>query len=133
MEITNEIKSKVFAPYLGVAWVRYNNPYTEGMRAGILSGHDLQRIEHHKEPFAVIILKPISEISEDDANEIVKISGGFPYRIESKHFEVKSMDSLYLSECVYITQFLQSKGYDMPQYLLGGKTLKEVGLAVYYK
>lgn len=28
-------------------------------------------------------------------------------------------------------QFLQSKGYDLPQYLLGDKTLKEAGLAIY--
>lgn len=32
---------------------------------------------------------------------------------------------------ILLFQFLQSKGYDLPQYLLGGKTLKESGLAIY--
>lgn len=32
-----------------------------------------------------------------------------------------------------IYQFLQSKGYDLPHYLLGGKTLHESGLAIYEK
>ena len=30
-----------------------------------------------------------------------------------------------------IHQFLQSKGYDLPNYLLGSKTLKECNLAIY--
>jgi hypothetical protein len=138
MEISNEIKAKVFAPYLGIAWVRYNNPFTEGMRAGILTGHDLNRIEHNKEPLAIIRLKPLSEITNEDAIEVDKIIS--PKYSEIKHFHTATRGKVWIrdifsgnqvSNVVEVYQFLQSKGYDLPQYLLGGKTLQECGLAIY--
>ena len=164
----NETKAKVFAPYLGVAWVHYNKPMMEGARAGILSGHDLQRIEDGKEPYARISLKSLSEITKEDADIVASIffkDTKLSFEIMHKykdgkvvlcngitkhkkphplgenitfetdgqiwHDEGFDYDNVTVDAPFRVFQFLQSKGYDMPNYHLRNKTLFESGLAIY--
>lgn len=122
----NEIKAKVFAPYLGVAWVQYHQPGMEGARAGILTGHDLNRIEHGQEPFAKICLKPLSAITDEDATKVARI--GCTHGEWIKDIIKKGRDWSLRGEMI---DCLRSLGYDTRNYYLDGKTLHEAGLAVY--
>jgi len=101
MEITDEIKDKVFAQYLG---------------QNILGGR--------------IILKPLSAITNEDAAEVVfmqweKKRGS----LVDPDWAKRMVSTLALRADIY--QFLQSKGYDLPHFLLGGRCLRETGLAIY--
>ena len=42
-------------------------------------------------------------------------------------------ENISIRSILFCYQFLQDEGYDLPQYLLGGKTLQESGLAIYQK
>jgi hypothetical protein len=123
MKISNEIRVKIFAKYLGekvVTRLGFNK-----MTASMLNILDGGGVDELK-----LILKPISQISDEDANKIANISG-FDYRIECKQFELAGalMCDLYTFSEVH--SYLESKGYDLPQFLLEGKTLQESGLCVY--
>lgn len=144
MEITNEIKQKLVYQYLGQKYF-YKNEF--GTYSGIVGEYHTN--EHIGNKFFVLRLKSLSEITDEDAIEVCKLQQEFKEQNGIKvgfDIDIKNNGCL---DCiiewdgykhdyfqpVYSTtyQFLQSKGYDMPQYLLGGKTLKEVGLAVHYK
>ena len=188
MEITNEIKAKVFAQYLGHR-VELDNGGSK-VRNRILcavggiddGGHEYLKLKMGtfahavfiKENSAKLILKPLSEITDEDAMEVANICNGgdgikgihkYDYKTKDKakfYIELKgefeddknntliffyedgSFDKFHPNagekgehfdlsdwQTLNVYQFLQSKGYDIPQYLLGGKTLKECGLAVY--
>ena len=188
MEITNEIKAKVFAQYLGA---KVKTPdhigtvqnidgfnYQIGVKYDCLvftknaiDGYDKQRsygkYNITKQAFAFLgsnetefempggchlILNPISSITDEDAIEAVKHFGDDPFvfertrdSIEICFFNRGAISIAYdgvISDVgngptkngfTYFLayQFLQAKGYDLPQYLLGGATLKEAGLAIY--
>ncbi len=155
MEITNEIKTKVIAQYLGQNVAIPENYQFSGLRTdatiGELTGvqdcfikingiSGFYPYEHFK-----IILKPLSSISDEDA-----IDGYYMSRagicladretiakwnpeagIKTLVPNGKRVIEKYLMEDVKVYQFLQSKGYDLPNYLLDGKTLKESGLSIY--
>lgn len=155
--ITNEIKAKVFAQYLGqkIKWnvmgldmeaelVVYN-PYTNYSDGIELSGLS-------SKPDSKLILKPLSAISDEDAIEVAKILGfssPFISHQDSGRITIGSdngglsiwHDGEILSDdsiggncapvLLFAYQYLQSKGYDLPQHALGGKTLHEAGLAIY--
>jgi hypothetical protein len=127
MELTNEIKQKLIYQYFGQKYF-YKNEF--GTYGGIVGEYHTN--EHIGNKFFVLRLKSLSEITNEDAIEVAKISH-FDYRIEQKEFELSGALFSDWNDIPMAYQYLQSKGYDMPQYLLGGKTLKEVGLAVYYK
>jgi hypothetical protein len=57
--------------------------------------------------------------------------GKNPNEVGVGWYTIKCIESSNLKLESY--QYLISKGYDMPQYLLGGKTLQEAGLAEYYE
>lgn len=147
MVITNEIKAKVFAQYLGqkcqgfIGDVKYGQSF-------ILNGHGVEQVYKDR---MKLILKPLSEITDDDAIEFYE-SSFFPQHqrrandnklIEWGHNEqsilqIKSdafrsvLTHVWKSDLpVYVADFLRFKGYDLPNYLLGGKTLHEAGLAIY--
>ena len=138
MEITNEIKAKVFAQYLGcdlktqtgkvqLVGIHVDN-FKRVFDAVVLNGN----VTHKSEIEGVkLILKPLSDITDEDAVEVAKMLWGnkMPNLIETiKHQLFTYSVSDVPARCY---QLLQSKGYDMPQYLLGGKTLHEAGLAIY--
>lgn len=139
MEITNEIKAKVFAQYLG------QKVNAEGSRLELISvcfnhivcyNPPIGEVEGDEVEFdfsIYLMLKPLSAITDEDAIEVAKIT----QENESYHnagvgkMVVKGKWKFNMEKYFFIHQFLQSKGYDLPNYLLGGKTLHEAGLAIY--
>jgi len=72
MEITNEIKAKVFASYLGhrikMFEQEFKLAYTDLNNSGRINKSE-HNIEHCK-----LILRPLSEITDEDAIEVGKIN-----------------------------------------------------------
>ena len=133
MEISNEIKGKVFAQYLG-----HNISYGHTLTGKIISDieHGLLRDD------IKLIIKPLSSITDEDAIEASAVIGGASHL--SKESQIKQLRDLFSSPNFWVNQtnisgykwfnccqFLQSKGYDLPNYLLGGKTLHECNLAIF--
>ncbi len=132
MEITNEIKTKVFAQYLGQ---EYKTGDLEEPKIFPIIGETITCFEMYPNGTETdkIILKPLSAITHTDAFELYKIMVGNDFEeryIETfKNGEGVKHDSIMKNVNAY--QYLQSKGYDLPNYLLCGKTLNEAGLAIY--
>lgn len=151
-EITNETKAKVFAQYLG-------QPLNSGKKI-LLNGERLDEIATGERD-SILILKPLSAITDNDAIQVTRLGnndlgsgvvkigniytdtfcktimlhGEHPNPFISKFYilfsgEFKS-GRFPAIQVGLIYQFLQSKGYDLPNYLLGGKTLHESGLCIY--
>jgi hypothetical protein len=132
MEI--EIKAKVFAHYLGQKriWTDKPNAYKN---VGDIDYFDIDnflgtiRNKEYK-----LILKPLSEISDEDATELVKLHKPSENPLYVKQsFVEKSQPFIrnWVINNVINYQFLQALGYDLPHFLLGGKTLHEAGLCIY--
>jgi len=147
MEISNDTKSRIFAQYLG-----------QKVRVGIKSLAELTLMIDTSECISLdtlihtnivghkLILKPISNITDEDAIEVAKILLSNKLNdylwnpivgkelvgiIASRRFY-----SFYYKNAtnwVDAYQYLQLKGYDLTHYLLNGKTLQECGLAIYEK
>lgn len=159
MEIPKEIKAGIFSQYVGSSIITWENLLTGNiLKCPLTYQHVLNvalgvRIRYDLEP--QLILKPIHKISDEDIGEIIKIEfgqgdsptiyrndnytkivfkvNGIEKRISfEKYFDGDPIKSeVRLNKIILIYQYLQTKGYDTPQYLLGGKTLKESGLAIY--
>lgn len=151
MDITNDIKAKVFAKYLGQKW-QWDLRGTPILK---LYPSDLTEIERFEFGNNVkLILKPLSAITDADAIEMANLFGGITGNVTINrptdlynadiHFTVQihqGEKDTWRSFCVpkYIDantpnsfcQFLISKGYDIPNYLLQYKTLHQTGLAIY--
>ncbi len=141
MEISNEIKSKMFAQYLGQE-VRRDNYTTiqEKLTVPVLE---------YISDFIIwdtckLILRPLSAITNEDAIEVANIMASPHIAMRLEKDETKIKDCKYWIENGLIAtftnnsykhfaayQYLQSRGYDLPQYLLDGKTLFETGMAIY--
>ncbi|MES2285815.1 MAG: hypothetical protein V4547_09025 [Bacteroidota bacterium] len=136
MEITNEIKAKIFAQYLGQKIQWRDTSETE---VTTLTISELDRSEKITFLCIKLLLKPLFAISDEDALAISVIMQFTELEEETTKIEYikQVIPNLYpCSSCsklivLNVFQFLQSKGYDLPQYLLGGKTLFESGLAIY--
>lgn len=78
------------------------------------------------------ILTPLEDITDEDAIEVAKMIGTSDIVNFDKSQFVYVMLQAFEKKTVNfnIYQFLQSKGYDLPNYLLDGKTLIESGLAI---
>jgi len=125
MEITNEIITKVRAMYLGSPFKMLINSgeyKTELLTVGMLT---LFNIEDK------LLLKPLSQISDEDEMELCNIIGTFDVTFFIRSLIQKTVYSVNAATGFQSFQFLQSRGYDLPNYLLGGKTLHEAGLAIY--
>ena len=126
MKITKEVRAKIFNQYYGVKY-HYKNDF--GTYADLVGS--INTYKHLSEYEVVkLVLKPLSEITDEDANKIATLSG-FNYLMDLQEFELTGALSCKLYDFCSAYQYLQSKGYDLPQYLLNGKTLKEAGLAIY--
>ncbi len=124
MEISNDIKAKVFAQYLGQRLQRGGMMTIELLYA-------CKNAAYNTYDDIVLKLKPLSAIADEDAIEVSTMLWGnkMPNPMETiKHQLFTYSVSDVPARCY---QLLQSKGYDLPQYLLGGKTLHEAGLAIY--
>jgi len=141
----NKIKFKVALQYYGcpylVCFNIENNPVIETFTGkNIEEGMYEPDVENKRE---LLILKPLPEITVDDAIEVYQILNYDDRKEAEMKFEFYGIAPIV--ECLTrdvrnpwnfktyakVYQHLQVKGYDMPQYLLGGKTLKEEGMAIY--
>ncbi len=147
--ISKEIKAKVIAQYLGcktsgifendfILKGIFQSAYedddfiaTIGSRKNFIEQHEVY-IEDLK-----LLLKPISSITDEHLKDLARLN---QYRVDkdsvkyvvSFHKDIllgtKTDISIRNPEC---WQYLQSVGYDIPNYHLGGKTLEQSGLAIY--
>lgn len=153
MENTHEVKVKVFAQYIGQKFrvterehfIQNGTLNRVGMNGllGIMRNDSFFYSSHVDN--CKLILKPLNLISDEDAVEVAKIwhkgerndvinlseSNRIRYINNMKEQLKFSVEKDSWSLNVY--QYLQSKGYDLPNYLLEGKTLQEAGLAIYEK
>ncbi len=158
MKITDEIKAKVFAQYLGSKakseddaivivygiMLPESSPLEENFHVLTYEdhlGHNQEMIED-----VTLLLKPLSSITDEDAIELCKMFGFVNSKIVDRNdYKIALNDDSYTVVISYkgeVTvfknqqvfneyfafhayQFLISKGYDMPNYLLGRKTLIE--------
>lgn len=161
MELTKEIKLKVFAQYLGQQ-IRLtegldrkliavggidDEPYIT-MRLGKAGAGQFVHSELLQGSSEKLILKQLSDITDEHAIDCINIllgtkdsmyedwDGNIQRRwlVQIKHelrdnlgstMRIAGFKSVYS-----LTQYLQSKGYDIPNYFLEGKTLTECGMAV---
>ena len=137
MELTNEIKQKLIYQYFGQKYL-YKNEF--GTYSGTIGEYHTN--EHIGNNFFVLRLKSLSEITDEDAIEVAKILTSEPEHLSKESlidigenlvgsFNTQYTGDYFPCDIIEAYQFLISKGYDLPQYLLNGKTLKEVGLAIY--
>lgn len=155
MELTNDIKIKIFAQYLGQAIELDNSGSRVRNRkligVGGIDDGDFQylRLRMGEAPKGLVhnqfvsnntcklVLKPLSSLLDEDAIEVDKMEAWNLYTggVLSEGTDPKDVVIYKLKnrfEYNFITaQFILSKGYDLPQYLLGNKTLQESGLAIY--
>ena len=165
-EISNEVKAKVFAQYLGQPFKMIINDRT--FRVGVCTLGTIQLLN----PEDILILKPLSAITDEHAIEVaemfyglsnknkyiknyevfnvehentIKVTAGnkegnsiggtvsFDYKssyIEWDENEWKQETDFYSTALLNAYQYLQSVGYDLPTFYLGGKTLFESELCV---
>jgi hypothetical protein len=139
MEISNEIKAKVFAQYLGQRFVN-GAGHEDALRS--IDGEEfrINRLQHNGK-LCKLILRPLSEITDRDAIElglqlsgrttaIESLSDAF-YRTVGREFVLCDFKGREIVMPSGAYQYLQSRGYDLPHYLLNGKTLHESGLCIY--
>jgi len=139
MEISNETKFKVALQYYGcdflICYNIENNPVIEkfaGRNAdfGIYMPDPVNKRD-------LLILKPLSAITDEDSMEVAKLAKckyciGDVSDLKPHLLRAMSHENVWSGNTILnICQFLQSKGYDLPQNLLGGKTLQQSGLATY--
>jgi len=134
MEITSEINGKVFAAYIGQD-LRITRKSGENVRVKLTSSI-LDLLEVGKD---LLFLKPLSAISDEDAIGVYSLIN--PKSLYFEDYEKISMvkdewvkNKMVLNTAVdnlFAFQHLQSKGYDLPNHHLGGKTLFESRLCIY--
>ena len=133
MEITNEIKA--VSQYYGTDFlVCYNiekTPVVEKLNFKHLEFYEPDPVNKRD----LLILKPISAITDEDAIEVGKFwYENFNLSEDAKLLIQRVKQDLSDPKIMLpfeAGQFLQSRGYDLPNYLLDGKTLQEAGLAIY--
>ena len=156
MEITNEIIIKVLVQYLGQEMAFKTDLSLKNQKLTIYLLNTLITNGFWWRD-TKLILKPLSAITDEDAIEVAKLAK--PKWINLKEFTVKRFitwtevnvggyDTVQIFsegnirqdtyeqkaiEFYRAYQYLQSKGYDLPNYFLGGKTLEQSGLAIYTK
>lgn len=132
-EISKETKAKVFAQYLGQITTYQNFCLDPSVLHDVLIGRDIK-----------LLLTPLSKITDEDAIEVVKImdpnakdiylSNGtihWEYEFVGEMFESAiEIGSIPLATPFASCQYLQSRGYDLPNYHLNGQTLIEANLAL---
>lgn len=151
--ISNEIKAKVFAQYLGQKCYRGGTPDEKLISVDIennaygFSDGDVFSGKYTTE--LKLILKPLSSISDEHLYQCLTICFGEDWdkgeteTFKRTWFEVLKTELVdgfgsvqmnikpYFSQVWQIKDFLISQGYDMENHLLGGKTLHECNLCIY--
>ena len=151
-----EIISKIFSAYISQKIQLHETRFSEAQEDTIftlcsVSKNRFQVEEtklwydfeayHDGESIDKLILKSTDEIADEDALEVAtKICGWGYLTVESMIFQVREelLKGFYNRQTnlpgrawFEIYQFLQLKGYDVPQYLLKRKNMKEALMAIY--
>src|ERR1700741_2755888 len=141
IKITRKIKAKLFAEYLG----QKCKHKVKMLHDGSLEDRGLCYIDttiidlcddKSGDYSTQIILKPISDISDEHALKVSELFGGASHL--SKESQISQVKQVLSSPNFWINvtnitgaswlkvfQYLQFEGYDLPHYLLDGKTLQE--------
>src|ERR1035437_621044 len=144
MEITNGIKTKLFASYIGqqvdvseTEWYQNEKNNRGRLISCILNGvaNNLLCLEHNivtqnngrqylSFDVCKLILKQITSITDEDAIEVAKLQG---FSDMEKRFLITTGKTLVIEifndriaeykpyQLLIVYQFLQAKGYDLPQ------------------
>jgi hypothetical protein len=158
--ITNEKIAKAFLPYIGVTAVfNFGQQKLFGVTKSMFEKQEPNKwialFEDENEEYVedcALLLKPLSAITDEEILEVAKIEGLANAKITDRNdYKIEITDDTYIfllnfkgeicllknkyvheiAKPLAIYQFLQEKGYDLPSWHLGGKTLKEAGYAVY--
>lgn len=149
MEINIDIKRAIYAQYLNQPFkmILNNNSFFTGKCS--LETIILLNTED------ILVLKPISSITDNDAIEMAKLFGNIKDNVKlNRPNNINDNDNHFIIQVytdkpefisytipkiinqnigIYEYQWLQLKGYDLPHYLLNGKTLYESNLCIYDK
>jgi len=161
MELTNEIKATVLGQYLGQQMqTTTRQSQGEGLPSKKLKGQlkeidigmvdsfigvllenetDVSNHTNYNTDQCKLILKPLSDITDEDALEVANICRWNHLMESSRIVQAKELLGRFWNgqtnlsgwDWIKIYQYLQSKGYDLPHLLLKSKTLQECGLAIY--
>lgn len=125
--ITNEMKAKIFALYLGspfqVEYVSVTDGTEKTLKHDCLTVFDLYIHNPEKDKYheLKLILKPLSEITDDDLTEIAKMYGGIRAKLDDLHLQVIDANNMvpkwfYLKGDIphTLVDFLRSKSYALP-------------------
>src|SRR5688572_13294008 len=117
MEISDHIKAKVFAQYWGLNVLRVSR---DAIVSQMVTGYFIMKIENSHFDDPILLLRPLSTITDEHADAAAKF--GCTYGVWIK----EQIQKGYLAQLQpQMHQYLMDQGYDLPHYLLGGKTLKE--------
>ena len=130
MEITKQIKIKAMAAYLWHQTTNEDYPILTPIELSVMYEKGIDR---------KLILKPLDKITHEDAKVCAQIILGnkdvddnMVIKVRHRLRDETFTRSVYgMNYAIRAFQYLQNQGYDLPHYLLGNKTLKESGLAVY--
>lgn len=134
MEITNEIKAKIFAQYLGQKVYRNEFYDKHSLPSCKVNVACLENLENNN---SYLQLKSLTSMHDEDAIEVAKMQANMSIDLTKEENVIDAINYTKKVTIHYTSfnwksyQYLQSKGYDMPHYLLDGKTLQESGLCIY--
>jgi hypothetical protein len=108
-KITNEIKAKIFAPYVGAANVFNENGIKYILEYSILDEWNRSFFKR-----SYIELTPLSDISDEDLNHLSEILGViYPENFVNSIVENSSYGA-NPTNCIGAIDYLRSKGYALP-------------------
>lgn len=150
MNITPEIKTKIFALYLGQKINENNSTLYDTMVSVDLFNESIRTSNHitYKLNEVKLVLKSLSQISDehmiwvyDTVHNLHEQRRLYPKDLAKKTPSLKEMKDMISNGFAHYTggyldsssvhQYLISKGYDVPLMLLGWKNLEQSGLAIY--
>jgi len=125
METSNEIKAKVFAPYI------YQKVLHNGAELVILD-----KSWNWSHPSFKLLLKPLSAISGEDVDWLRTLLDDNSYEYIDFEDIINGLNGTYSYNIIgsvweEIISGLRQRGYDFKNALLNGQTLHEAGLCYY--
>lgn len=122
-QLTNEEAAKVYAMYIGLACMCEDSIER-------ISGFTVDKVESFGTSYAQLLLKPLSEISDEDAAICWENDNYIPDTQDIKH-----VSRLFVEMSAKQHQFLISRGYSVPLFFApnhwaNGKTPIELGIAI---
>lgn len=136
MKITKEVKAKIFSLYYGQSVLRWHQ-WIDSTPNSFVDMRTPMRLELSVGNGWYILLKPLSEISDEDAIQVSEILYGSVTRATSIRNTKIIIDCICdgfiddeykMSDFIHIIQLLQSKGYALPYFDYSVNDLVELGV-----